>query len=147
MLSDDIHMELTNLLDLIVIGKGSVELLNRASCGGLAFSSFGSSWCVSEQLMEVIRLRSATPADLELLQEWDEQAHVIASDPNSDWGWEVELGRNPDWREQLIAELDGRADWLSPDNRSGTRGKSLLGRCPRQPSRHRHLDRKRNRSR
>jgi aminoglycoside 6'-N-acetyltransferase len=26
----------------------------------------------------------------------------------SDWGWEVELGRNPDWREQLIAELDGR---------------------------------------
>ena len=23
-------------------------------------------------------------------------------------GWEVELGRNPDWREQLIAELDGR---------------------------------------
>ena len=56
----------------------------------------------------VIKLRPATPADLKLLQEWDEQAHVIASDPNSDWGWEVELGRNPDWREQLIAELDGR---------------------------------------
>ena len=56
----------------------------------------------------VIKLRSATPADLKLLQEWDEQAHVIASDPNSDWGWEVELGRNPDWREQLIAELDNR---------------------------------------
>jgi aminoglycoside 6'-N-acetyltransferase len=56
----------------------------------------------------VIKLRPATLADLELLQHWDEQAHVIASDPNSDWGWEVELGRNPDWREQLIAELDGR---------------------------------------
>ena len=27
----------------------------------------------------VIKLRPATPADLELLQEWDEQAHVIAS--------------------------------------------------------------------
>jgi aminoglycoside 6'-N-acetyltransferase len=58
--------------------------------------------------MEVIKLRSANPADLTLLQAWDEQAHVIASDPNSEWGWEVELGRDPDWREQLIAELDGR---------------------------------------
>jgi hypothetical protein len=47
----------------------------------------------------VIKLRPATLADLELLQHWDEQAHVIASDPNSDWGWEVELGRNPDWRD------------------------------------------------
>jgi aminoglycoside 6'-N-acetyltransferase len=55
-----------------------------------------------------IKLRPATPTDLTLLQGWDEQAHVIASDPNSDWGWEVELGRNPDWREQLIAELNGR---------------------------------------
>lgn len=55
-----------------------------------------------------MNLRPATPADLELLQRWDEQAHVIASDPNDDWGWEVELGRSPDWREQLIAEVDGR---------------------------------------
>jgi aminoglycoside 6'-N-acetyltransferase len=56
----------------------------------------------------VIRLRPATPADLDLLRHWDEQPHVIASDPNDDWGWETELGRSPDWREQLIAELDGR---------------------------------------
>jgi aminoglycoside 6'-N-acetyltransferase len=34
---------------------------------------------------------------------------VIAADPNDDWGWEVELKRNPEWREQLIAEIDGRA--------------------------------------
>jgi aminoglycoside 6'-N-acetyltransferase len=33
---------------------------------------------------------------------------VIESDPNDDWAWEVELARRPDWREQLIAELDGR---------------------------------------
>ena len=32
----------------------------------------------------------------------------MASDPNDDWNWEVELARDPDWREQLIAELDGR---------------------------------------
>jgi aminoglycoside 6'-N-acetyltransferase len=56
----------------------------------------------------VIDLRPATPDDLALLRHWDEQPHVIASDPNDDWGWEVELHRHPDWREQLIAELDGR---------------------------------------
>ena len=36
------------------------------------------------------------------------QQHVIESDPNDDWNWEVELVRTPGWREQLIAELDGR---------------------------------------
>jgi aminoglycoside 6'-N-acetyltransferase len=55
-----------------------------------------------------IRLRPATPADAGLLRHWDEQPHVIASDPNDDWGWETELGRAADWREQLIAEADGR---------------------------------------
>ena len=55
-----------------------------------------------------MNLRPATLADVELLRRWDEQAHVIASDPNDDWAWEVELGRFPDWREQLIAEVDGR---------------------------------------
>jgi aminoglycoside 6'-N-acetyltransferase len=55
-----------------------------------------------------LNLRPAAPADLELLRRWDERPHVIASDPNDDWGWEQELGRSPDWREQLIAEVDGR---------------------------------------
>lgn len=55
-----------------------------------------------------LRLRPATPADLDLLRGWDEQPHVVASDPNDDWGWETELAKNPDWREQLIAEADGR---------------------------------------
>jgi aminoglycoside 6'-N-acetyltransferase len=56
----------------------------------------------------MMNLRPAAPADLALLRRWDEQPHVIASDPNDDWGWEVELARSPDWREQLIAEVDGR---------------------------------------
>lgn len=55
-----------------------------------------------------IVLRNATLDDLDLLRRWDEQPHVIESDPNDDWGWEVELARSPEWREQLIAELDGR---------------------------------------
>ena len=56
----------------------------------------------------MLSLRPATPDDLELLRYWDKQPHVIASDPDDDWAWEVELHRSPDWREQLIAELDGR---------------------------------------
>jgi aminoglycoside 6'-N-acetyltransferase len=56
----------------------------------------------------MMNLRPATPADLDLLRYWDEQPQVVAADPNDDWGWEVELSRNPDWREQLIAEVEGR---------------------------------------
>ena len=55
-----------------------------------------------------LNFRPATIADLELLRQWDEHDHVIASNPNDDWAWEVELGRFPEWREQLIAEKDGR---------------------------------------
>jgi aminoglycoside 6'-N-acetyltransferase len=55
-----------------------------------------------------MHLRSATAADLDLLRRWDEQPHVVAADPNDDWAWEVELSKKPDWREQLIAEVDGQ---------------------------------------
>ena len=55
----------------------------------------------------MMQLRPATIEDLELLLYWDTQQHVIDSDPDDDWNWEVELDRNPDWREQLIAEFDG----------------------------------------
>uniref|UniRef100_UPI00202EF899 GNAT family N-acetyltransferase n=1 Tax=Dyadobacter sp. MSC1_007 TaxID=2909264 RepID=UPI00202EF899 len=56
----------------------------------------------------MIKFRAATINDLNLLRHWDEQPHTVASDPNDDWGWETELLRSPEWREQLIAELDGR---------------------------------------
>ncbi len=56
----------------------------------------------------MIRLRPASPDDVALLRHWDEQPHIIASNPNDDWGWETELHKHPDWREQLIAEDDGR---------------------------------------
>ena len=54
-----------------------------------------------------ITLRVATLDDVSLLRHWDEQPHVIASDPNDDWGWDVELAETSEWREQWIAELDG----------------------------------------
>ncbi|WOK04306.1 GNAT family N-acetyltransferase [Imperialibacter roseus] len=55
-----------------------------------------------------IKLRTATIQDLPLLLHWDEQPHVIASDPDDEWEWASELKKTPPWREQLIAELDGR---------------------------------------
>jgi aminoglycoside 6'-N-acetyltransferase len=56
----------------------------------------------------VVSLRPATPEDLELLRRWDAAPHVIAAKGDEDWHWETELARRPDWREQLIAEVDGR---------------------------------------
>jgi aminoglycoside 6'-N-acetyltransferase len=55
-----------------------------------------------------MNLRRATTADLALLRHWDKQPHVVAANPNDDWQWEIELQRTSDWREQLIAEVDGR---------------------------------------
>ncbi|MDX2271445.1 MAG: GNAT family N-acetyltransferase [Cyanobacteriota bacterium] len=55
-----------------------------------------------------ITFRLAEPQDAPLLRYWDEQPHVVDSDPNDDWHWEAELARTPDWREQWIAALDGR---------------------------------------
>jgi aminoglycoside 6'-N-acetyltransferase len=56
----------------------------------------------------LIVLRTATPQDVPLLRHWDGQPHVIESGVDEDWGWEIELARDPPWREQLVAELDGR---------------------------------------
>ena len=53
-------------------------------------------------------LRSVAPADLKLLMHWQTQPHVTAAVGNDDWKWETEISRNPLWREQLIAEVDGR---------------------------------------
>ena len=55
-----------------------------------------------------MKLRDATIDDLSLLRYWDSQPHVLAADPNDDWEWESELKRKPVWREQLIAEFNGR---------------------------------------
>ena len=54
-----------------------------------------------------ITLRKATPDDLALLRHWDEQPHVKAAS-DDDWEWEESLHHDPEWRDQLIAELDGR---------------------------------------
>ncbi|MEL7531030.1 MAG: GNAT family N-acetyltransferase [Bacteroidota bacterium] len=58
-------------------------------------------------LFDRIVFRPASPNDLSLLQHWDKQPHVLDAGAD-DWEWELELPRNPAWREMLIAELDGR---------------------------------------
>jgi aminoglycoside 6'-N-acetyltransferase len=55
-----------------------------------------------------ISFRSATIDDLKTLNDWDEQPHVLDSDPDDDWNWEVELKREPAWRKQIMAELDSK---------------------------------------
>ncbi len=62
----------------------------------------------NDSRMADVFLRPATPADVAILRHWDEQPHVVASDPNDDWRWEAELLRTVDWREQWIAEVAGR---------------------------------------
>lgn len=52
-----------------------------------------------------MRLRLATLDDLPLILRWNEAPHV----PDFGWDWAAEISRKLDWRELLIAELDGRA--------------------------------------
>lgn len=56
----------------------------------------------------MIKLRPAKISDLKLLEHWDKQQHVIDCDPTDDWNWAYELPRDPEWRDQLVAELNGR---------------------------------------
>lgn len=59
----------------------------------------------------MIRLRTATLADLPLILHWDEQPHLRGTGGDEDWNdwdWENQLGRDVPWREFLIAELDSR---------------------------------------
>ena len=56
-----------------------------------------------------MRLRSATSADVPLLQHWSAQPHVVAASGDfSEFDWQGEIPRRVDWREILIAEIDGR---------------------------------------
>lgn len=58
----------------------------------------------------VMHLRRATRVDLALLTLWNTKPPVVAATgEDGAFDWEGELGRDPPWRELLIAEVDGRA--------------------------------------
>lgn len=51
-----------------------------------------------------MHFRHATIEDLELLQHWDKQPHVIACDPSGEGDWIPELTKKEEWRELLISQ-------------------------------------------
>lgn len=56
-----------------------------------------------------MRLRSALPSDIDVLEYWDTKPHVIAATGSDDgWDWHEMLSRDLPAQELLIAELDGR---------------------------------------
>lgn len=57
----------------------------------------------------MIELRAATLDDVPVLEQWDQQPHVIAASGSDDEGdWRDELSDVPDWYDCLIAEVNGR---------------------------------------
>lgn len=63
----------------------------------------------TQQPGALVFLRPACIRDVALLKHWDTLEHVVESDPNDDWNWEEELSREVFWREQLLAEINGKA--------------------------------------
>ena len=57
-----------------------------------------------------MKLRRATINDIETLEKWDREPHVInaAGDDDGFYVWKTELPREVTWREFLIAEDHGR---------------------------------------
>ena len=58
--------------------------------------------------MPEIQFRHALPQDADMLYAWQEQDYLKAVLGDDDWHWHEELAKHPSWREQLIAELDGK---------------------------------------
>ena len=58
--------------------------------------------------MSKLQLRPANLDDAALLQYWHTLPHLIATLGDDDWQWQQELSQQYPWREQLIAELDGK---------------------------------------
>ncbi len=58
----------------------------------------------------MLHLRTANITDLPTLQHWDKQEHIQETIPDEYWNWEYELSREPqpEWRQYLIAEVDGK---------------------------------------
>ncbi|MBE7170179.1 MAG: GNAT family N-acetyltransferase [Williamsia sp.] len=59
-----------------------------------------------------ITLRPAVVRDVEILEYWDRQPHVLQARnleaPDTEWNWEAEINRHPAWRQLLIGEVDSR---------------------------------------
>ena len=88
----------------------------------------------------MIQLRPAGFSDLKFLQRWDKAPHVIAANGTEDWSWQTELHRQTDWREQLIAEVEGTPVGFLQIIDPAQDWEPLLGRVPRWFESNRYLD-------
>ncbi len=55
-----------------------------------------------------LKLRKADLSDLMILKYWDTQEHVINANPNDDGDYENELMKDHNWRQNLMAEINGK---------------------------------------
>ncbi len=62
---------------------------------------------VLDTFAALLILRRATPADLVILQQWNQQPHMRAAKGVGDWGWKAELAQQQAGRENLIADVAG----------------------------------------
>jgi aminoglycoside 6'-N-acetyltransferase len=79
---------------------------------GSCAASSSSLYASTQASFSNLRLRNATIDDLATVQRWDEQPHlqqedVMGDNDFNDWNWLEELGKQPSWRFQLIAEING----------------------------------------
>src|SRR6187200_1415116 len=75
-------------------------------CGSARLEAAAGAF--ARAMKQPVRLRKANLADLSLLRDWDTKAHVAAaSGADEPYDWKSELPRDVDWREFLIAEIDG----------------------------------------
>ncbi|MCI5048335.1 MAG: acetyltransferase [Aquisalinus sp.] len=45
--------------------------------------------------------------DIPLLERWEEAPHMVEAMPDFEWDYAEDFQHDPDWRDQLIAEVDG----------------------------------------
>ncbi|HCH24753.1 MAG TPA: GNAT family N-acetyltransferase [Oceanospirillaceae bacterium] len=58
--------------------------------------------------MPKLHLRQACLADAARLTYWHTLPHLVASLGDDDWQWQQELSQVYPWRQQIMAELDGK---------------------------------------
>jgi aminoglycoside 6'-N-acetyltransferase len=99
-------------------------------------------------MKQPVRLRKASLADLSLLRDWDRKAHVAAaSGADEPYDWKSELPRDVDWREFLIAEIDGDPIGFIQIIDPAIEETHYWGAIEPNLAGHRHMDRARRESR
>ena len=56
-----------------------------------------------------MQLREVTLNDLDTIQWWHDQSHLVDRGPGHDYDWVEQLRNKVDWRQQYIAEYGGKA--------------------------------------